>query len=87
MSQIKAARRYARALFELAQEQRQAWMRCRPTWPNRWAPCWSEAPELRALLGDLLLSCQPAEPKVLGELFERQGHADPLTLRFVLFLS
>lgn len=84
MSQSKAARRYAQALFLLASEQGK--LDAVQADLQALGALLEGSPELRAFVGDLLLP-PSRRAQVLGELFERQGHADPLLVRFLFLLS
>lgn len=84
MSQSKAARRYAQALFLLASEQGK--LDAVQADLQALGGLLAASPELRAFLGDLLLP-PSRRSQVLGELFERQGQADPLVVRFLFLLA
>jgi F-type H+-transporting ATPase subunit delta len=84
MPQSKAALRYAKALFLLASEQ------------GRLDPLQADLQALRGLMSGSHELCRfldnhlldPARrAQVLGEIFERQGHAEPLLVRFLFLLE
>ena len=84
MSHSKAARRYAQALFLLASEQGR--LDTVQADLQSVGALLAGSPELRAFVGDLLMP-PSRRAQVLGELFERAGHADPLLVRFLFLLS
>jgi F-type H+-transporting ATPase subunit delta len=82
MANPKAAKRYAKAVFELAREEG----RTDPVREDLAAlrRLLAESPELRDFLGNYMLA--PARRvQLLGRLFE--AHIDRLSLRFLLFLE
>lgn len=84
MPQSKAALRYAKALFMLAAEQG----RLDPVQTDLLAlrQLLSESPDLRSFLDNHLMDAA-RRAQVLGEIFERQGHAEPLLVRFLYLLE